>query len=408
MKTQPFAFALGASLLLAALCGGCAASAGSESSFDSPSGGSQRGVGKADSTETGTQLGELDVDPSLVVAVAVHEAGQTPSLMVIRQIPRNQKCWAEQGQNPTAVDPLLLGFDFAEQCVLATDDKGYGVRMGGVDQSASYRLVVQEKDDDLVLVAQSADETVTIGRTHGVSAGSHTKLSLEPDWRITLQSFGRKPTGLMYFSRVSGTTGSRGSGDRGTGGAGGAGGAGGTAGTGGSAGESQAGGSAGAGGMGGAAPGDCGTLTVEGQCDGDTLTWCESGAKKTLVCSQGTTCGWNADKNYYDCMASAATGCGAVTAEGDCEGAVLSWCDAGQIKTFDCASLNQTCGWSTVNNYNDCVPPPQTGCGEVTKTGACNGDVVIWCESGELKSVDCAALGSTCGWSDTANFYDCT
>lgn len=71
MKLPPFAFALGASLLLAALCSGCAASSGAETGFDSPSGGSQRGIRKADSTETESAFGELEVDPSLVVAVAV-------------------------------------------------------------------------------------------------------------------------------------------------------------------------------------------------------------------------------------------------------------------------------------------------------------------------------------------------
>jgi hypothetical protein len=245
---------------------------------------------------------------------------------------------------------------------------------------------------------------LTLGRSHGLSAGPHTKLVLTPEWKITLQSLGRKPTGLMYFSQESGSTGPRDSdvGERDPGDGGG------SAGAGGSAGEGQAGGAGGLGGTGGAGATDCGDLTMEGQCDSNTLAWCESGVKRTLVCSQGTTCGWNAEKNYNDCVASATMGCGAVTAEGQCAGSFLSWCDAGQVMTFDCASLNQTCGWSTLENYNDCVALPQTGCGEVTAEGACNGNVLTWCDSGELKSIDCAAQGSTCGWSDSLNFYDCT
>jgi murein DD-endopeptidase MepM/ murein hydrolase activator NlpD len=40
------------------------------------------------------------------------------------------------------------------------------------------------------------------------------------------------------------------------------------------------------------------------------------------------------------------------------------------------------------------------GCGDVDYLGLCDGDLLVWCERGELMSHDCAADGKTCGWQD--------
>jgi len=48
----------------------------------------------------------------------------------------------------------------------------------------------------------------------------------------------------------------------------------------------------------------------------------------------------------------------------------------------------------------------ENGCGAVTYEGGCQGNTVIWCENG-LQSMDCGALGGTCGFSDADGYYAC-
>jgi len=45
----------------------------------------------------------------------------------------------------------------------------------------------------------------------------------------------------------------------------------------------------------------CGSITYEGCCEGETLTYCQDGALKTLDCSNSPSCGWQSSGNFYDC-----------------------------------------------------------------------------------------------------------
>lgn len=46
-------------------------------------------------------------------------------------------------------------------------------------------------------------------------------------------------------------------------------------------------------------------------------------------------------------------------------------------------------------------------CGDVSSEGRCDGDVVQWCNQGELVTVDCSAHGETCGWDADEGYADC-
>jgi hypothetical protein len=46
------------------------------------------------------------------------------------------------------------------------------------------------------------------------------------------------------------------------------------------------------------------------------------------------------------------------------------------------------------------VPPPEDRCAALGYYGACSGSVLEWCEGSELKSYDCASSGQWCGWQD--------
>ncbi|HRE91364.1 MAG TPA: hypothetical protein PK095_19765, partial [Myxococcota bacterium] len=56
----------------------------------------------------------------------------------------------------------------------------------------------------------------------------------------------------------------------------------------------------------------------------------------------------------------------------------------------------------------DCRECPEavgTACNGVSWRGCCEGGDVLYCESGQLKSLACGGTG--CGWSGAEGFYNC-
>jgi hypothetical protein len=90
--------------------------------------------------------------------------------------------------------------------------------------------------------------------------------------------------------------------------------------------------------------------------------------------------------------------CGGITYQGQCAGSVVSWCENGALQSYDCANKAQTCGWQDDSVGNNCVAAPVSSCESLGYAGACDGAVLSWCENGEVKSYDCAAGGQSCGW----------
>ena len=54
-------------------------------------------------------------------------------------------------------------------------------------------------------------------------------------------------------------------------------------------------------------------------------------------------------------------------------------------------------------------PPedPPDHCGELDGEGECADDILNWCEGGAPRTVDCAALGRMCAWSDIQQRFFC-
>lgn len=46
----------------------------------------------------------------------------------------------------------------------------------------------------------------------------------------------------------------------------------------------------------------CGGLTYAGQCNGNTVEWCENSQKKSLKCSSNKQCGFDSANQYYNCL----------------------------------------------------------------------------------------------------------
>lgn len=154
----------------------------------------------------------------------------------------------------------------------------------------------------------------------------------------------------------------------------------------------------------------CGGLDYAGECQGSTLRWCEGGAIRTFDCStQGETCGWEDASVGNNCIPGAPVDpCGGLDYAGECQGTTLRWCESGTLRTHDCSTQGQSCGWQDDNVGNNCVPTPAPSeCEQLGYAGECNGDVLRWCENGQVQTYDCSESNKGCGWQDANVGHNC-
>lgn len=148
-------------------------------------------------------FGQKEVSQGEFIVVAVPRQDDYYSLLLIEQLSNSQDCWQENGSSPTQVEPLLLNFDFSSVCGRSTDSNGYSMRQSGQDLGLKYRLSVQKRQDDVVLLgvpsAGQQGETVEIGRTRGVEPG-FLKIHLNAGWRLTKRTYEGKTLGHIYLT----------------------------------------------------------------------------------------------------------------------------------------------------------------------------------------------------------------
>lgn len=159
---------------------------------------------------------------------------------------------------------------------------------------------------------------------------------------------------------------------------------------------------------------DCGAVTEEGVCDGGQLRYCSEGQLLGADCADhGGVCGWVPSKSWYDCVAVGSRKpptpgtCSGVPAAGSCSGDALSVCTDGVVEVTDCGATGGTCVVDASGMASCAVPVPAGSCGDIDTVGECQGDTVVWCDGGALASLDCGAAGRLCGWNGTQQFYDC-
>ncbi|MGB3508670.1 MAG: DUF3747 domain-containing protein [Microcoleaceae cyanobacterium] len=145
---------------------------------------------------------QQEVDQNRFIAIAVPRAFG-PQLLILEQKSDQRLCWAESGDRPSLVDPLLLNFDFTGICGRATDSNGYSIRMADTDMALDYALSLQSSGGDVRLMGISrVDSTaprLLIGRTYGLADG-FTKIVLEPGWRFAKRSYQGKELGHVYLT----------------------------------------------------------------------------------------------------------------------------------------------------------------------------------------------------------------
>jgi hypothetical protein len=147
----------------------------------------------------------------------------------------------------------------------------------------------------------------------------------------------------------------------------------------------------------------CGTHTTWGTCQEQTLTWCAQGgallSRNCVACAE--RCILVDDTFGYGCVPSS---CGSLDYRGHCNGDVAEWCnDQGQKETRDCASTERHCGLVSQQVGYYCL---SSGCGEVDYLGRCTGNVVEWCENGNLSTKNCENEGKVCRYiSDSVGYF---
>ncbi|PKN55440.1 MAG: hypothetical protein CVU56_21410 [Deltaproteobacteria bacterium HGW-Deltaproteobacteria-14] len=156
----------------------------------------------------------------------------------------------------------------------------------------------------------------------------------------------------------------------------------------------------------------CDTLTLYGQCDGTTVKYCAFDGPTEFDCATATDasgvalkCGLVSDEIGFDCVAANYTGgCGSVSDGGSCDGTVLTYCASqanGDVVTVDCADDSLVCVES--DGFADCAPSGATGCGAVTATGTCDGTTAKWCDDHAVMTEDCSTSSKVCG-ADGGNY----
>ena len=221
----------------------------------------------------------------------------------------------------------------------------------------------------------------------------------------------------------------------------------------------------------------CDALPPEGECADGVLYYCDGGLPASIDCAAfDLECAYDEGQGWYDCLESCtgscegkacgtdgcgvscgacgdgqlcsaegacvdvAGPCGAVTADGECQGDVLRECVGGQLKSTDCAATGKTCELVEDKGWYDCVGAAGcdcatkqcgkdgcggscgacagdetctadgqcvSGCGDVGQTGTCQGEVLVECAGGALLSTDCAGKGKTCQFVQEHQWFDC-
>ncbi|MEO0373125.1 MAG: DUF3747 domain-containing protein [Cyanobacteria bacterium P01_A01_bin.17] len=154
-------------------------------------------------TTLAATFGQQEVSQGEFVVVAVPRQDDYYSLLLIEQLSSSKDCWQESGSSPTQIEPLLLNFDFSGICGRSTDSNGYSMRQSGQDLGLKYRLSVQKRQDDVVLLGVPSvgqpGEAVEMGRTRGVEPG-FLKIHLHSGWRLTKRTYDGKTLGHIYLT----------------------------------------------------------------------------------------------------------------------------------------------------------------------------------------------------------------
>jgi hypothetical protein len=138
----------------------------------------------------------------------------------------------------------------------------------------------------------------------------------------------------------------------------------------------------------------CASMPPGGQCASSTLfEYCTpSGVEQQDCAAANATCGQEGGETK--CV----TACGSMTYFGECQGNTLVYCQGGadreELVRVDCSQYGMTCQLQDQQVGYNCLSG--AGCGDVPASGRCSGQRLDVCVGGAVQSVDCAAQGGSC------------
>jgi hypothetical protein len=141
--------------------------------------------------------------------------------------------------------------------------------------------------------------------------------------------------------------------------------------------------------------GPCGTVDEKGECQGNTLLWCE---EKVNLKEQD--CSLTED---YSCQYDPVAGkyvCGETP---EC----VPQCDNKQCGADSCGDVCGVCtsGWAC--ELGQCKPDVGADCGTITQLGQCDGNILWFCTGGKLYQEDCSIFNDTCGFIAAEGVFGC-
>lgn len=142
--------------------------------------------------------------------------------------------------------------------------------------------------------------------------------------------------------------------------------------------------------------GPCGTVTAQGECQGNSAVWCENSTKlMENDCSQAPNhkCTYDPNAKKYQCSDKG-------PCVPSCEGKLCGDDGCGSICPPGCST-----GWACA--AGTCKPEQGANCGSITAAGDCQGDTLWFCASKVLYSLDCTQTGEKCKWDQSALAFDC-
>jgi hypothetical protein len=133
-------------------------------------------------------------------------------------------------------------------------------------------------------------------------------------------------------------------------------------------------------------------------CEGNKTVTCNwQGKVLKTTCEADTTCTVDEDYGDVDCFKEEATGCDDESFASSCNGNIITTCEWGTEKTFDCGD-QRTC--EMINSKATCTPHTDLpDCNEDTYESGCEGQFVLTCDQGKVLKSDCeitAGSGYVC------------
>ncbi len=101
----------------------------------------------------------------------------------------------------------------------------------------------------------------------------------------------------------------------------------------------------------------CFGITYQGKCEGNVVTWCESNELIQVDCSDhNAICQWQEEEGYWGCTPIEDIDACDHGEQGECiDDKTVAWCSGLDKTTLTCDE-GTMCGWNTEKLYFDCIP----------------------------------------------------